>query len=75
MVNRYLKCIKENDWNGGHTKIGDYLKITGKGGEDSLLIEGNNLIKTRLNRDFILMPEGWTPDNVDNNILKNLQIW
>lgn len=72
MVNRYLKCIKKNDWENCDTKIGELLKITRIDIVGDFDIDGSCLSKARIGVDFELMPEGWTPDNV---LLNNIQIW
>ena len=81
MVNRYIKCIADGHWD-TDIKAGEYLKII----EEKLDVykvswknyNNSAFSKDRLtnsDRAFELMPEGWTPDNVDNNCLLNLQIW
>jgi len=75
MVNRYLKCIKKNDWKNCDTKIGELLKITRIDNMGDFYIDSSCLSKERVGVDFELMPEGWTPNNVSNNHLLNLQIW
>ena len=80
MVGRYVK-FKENEltrgWKNSYQKP---FKIT-QTAQNRLYIEhfGASSYPTDdyypFSKWFELMPEGWTPDNVDNNSLLNLQIW
>lgn len=80
MVNRYVKfkeIERTKPWTSWYQKS---LKIENKT-NSILYIEnfGATSYPTGdyypFNDYFDLMPEGWTPDNVDNNCLLNLQIW
>ena len=70
MVGRYFKRIAGNYQD---IKQGDYLKCIGLIYNGYTLEKYGNIAKNY--NCFELMPEGWTPDNVDNNHLLNLQIW
>lgn len=60
---RYIKCLKENDWNNGKTKVGDVLKIRKSDSVGDLFIGPYCLDNSRL-RDgqFELLPINYTPD-------------
>lgn len=80
MVNRYVRALQDREWN-SKVKKGDSFKIIQDESDFFYLdceYDKGSFSKSRLNaseNSFELMPEGWTPDNVDNNLLKNLQIW
>ena len=81
MVGRYVKfkeVERTKPWTTWYQKS---LKIEGKSKHNTLYIEGFGATNYPtgdyypFHDYFELMPEGWTPDNVDNNSLLNLQIW
>jgi hypothetical protein len=60
---RYIKCLKENDWNGGKTKVGDVLKIRKSDSVGDLFIGPYCLDNERLrDGEFELLPIDYTPD-------------
>ena len=60
---RYIKCLKENDWNGGKTKVGQVLTIKKVDTQGDLFISGRCLDKSRLESgEFELLPIDYTPD-------------
>lgn len=62
---RYIKCLKENDWNNGKTKVGDVLKIRKSDSVGDLFIGYNCLDNSRLrDGEFELLPIDYTPEPV-----------
>ena len=62
---RYIKCLKENDWNDGKTKVGDVLKIRKSDSVGDLFIGYNCLDNSRLrDGEFELLPIDYTPEPV-----------
>ena len=60
---RYIKCLKENDWNGGKTKVGQVLTIKKVDTQGDLFISGRCLDKSRLESgEFELLPIDYNPD-------------
>jgi len=62
---RYIKCLKENDWDEGETKVGDVLKIRRVDAGGDLHIGDICLGRFRLrNGEFELLPIDYTPEPV-----------
>lgn len=62
---RYIKCLKENDWNNGKTKVGDVLKIRKSDSVGDLFIGPYCLDNSRLrDGEFELLPIDYIPEPI-----------
>ena len=59
---RYIKCLKENDWNKGKAKVGQVFEIKKVDRQGDLFIGDHCLTKSRLEKgEFELLPIDYNP--------------
>ncbi len=62
---RYIKCLKENDWNDGKTKVGDVIKIRKVDKAGDLFVGPYCLDNSRLrDGEFELLPIDYSPEPI-----------